>query len=502
MKRQRWWIGFVAVAVLLLVVAAGVGAAETRQGDECIVAADETITSDFYVACNTLTVEGVIEGDLIGGAWSATLAEGSSVQGDVWLVGGQLRIDGTVGQDVHFAGVDLDLSETAALEQADVAAVALNVEVWPGATVPGELFVPLGYQTIIRGTVAQDVTFNGSALVVEGAVDGDVQATVGGGETTPSFLPFPFPFSVSFQTPGLTVRSDGRIGGDLAYSGPAPGNINGRISGAITFDLQQPRPDITQANQEEEDLQLGAVLASYLSVVLTDALSLLAAGIFVVLITPGWIHESAALIPRRGVASFGWGLMLSLIAVPVALLVLIASTLLLVFLAAITLGGFTGMALVLLIIINALVIGGFAFAILFMARLVISDLIGRGLARRLGRRWLRGEDRLALNLLALLIGVLLYAMVTNIPLPWVGLVVNVIGIFIGLGAMTLHGRNLYQKMMRNLYPAPSEEESPVPPPLEAVRGVSPPPPPDSSDRPAPGMSNLPNGFNWWGKDDR
>lgn len=495
-RQRRVWIGIASIVVLLLAVVAGVGAAESRQGDECVVAADETISGDFYVACNTLTIEGAVEGDLIGGVWAAAIAEGGSVAGDVWLVGGQLRVAGAVGQDVHFAGVDLDLAETAALEIADVAAVALNVEIWDGATVPGELYVPLGYQAIVRGTVEQDVDFSGLALVVEGAVEGDVTASVRGGDATTSFLPFPFPFSVSFQTPGLTLSEAGRIGGDLTYIAPAVGAIDGTVDGLTTLELRQDRPDITQTTTEVEDLRLGGVLGRYVSLVLTDTLSLLAAGLLILALAPGWVHAPAQLIPRRPAASGGWGLLLVAVAVPVTLLVLLVSGLLLIFLAAVTRGGFTGMALVLLVIVNALVSGGFAFTIVFMARLAVSDLIGRVVGRRVARHFFRTGDPLAINLVALLIGVLLYSLVTNMPLPWVGLVINLAGVVIGAGALVLHGRSLYRQFARRADPLPDDGPLPASP-EEAISGDNPPPPPESSDLPAPGMGNLPDGFAWW-----
>ncbi len=486
--RRRLWIAPLLLALALAGLVSRVSAAESRQGDECTIAADETIPTDVYVACNTLTVEGVIEGDLIGGAWAATLAPGGRVEGDIWLVGGQLRLDGTVGEDVHFAGVDLDLTEAATLRQADVAAVALNVEVWDGATVPGDLLA-LGYQAIVRGTVAGSVNFNGSALVIAGEVGRDVFASVASGETSPSFIPFPFPFSVSFQAPGLTVRPEGRIEGDLSYASPSPGRINGRIGGEIAFDLIIPRPDLTQTG-EAEAMRPGDVIARYLNAVLTDMLSLMAAGVLVMALAPAWLQEPARLIPRQAPASFGWGLVLALLAAPVSLLLILVSILLLIFLSLITLGGFTGMGLVLLLTVNTVVIGGLAFVILFVARLVVSNLIGRHLARRL----LRSPDRLAANLLPLLLGTALYTLVTNVPLPWVGLVINAIGVFIGLGAIALHARRLYHQATRPAYP--EAEVAPHPQALEALRGASPQPPPDSSEPPGPGMANLPPGFDF------
>jgi hypothetical protein len=508
MRHRRKWLGVMLLVMLgLLVLAGQVSASEALQGDECIIAADEIIESDLYVICNSLLIEGTVQGDLIGGAWGATIAAGGTVEGDVWLVGGQLRIDGAVADDIRFAGVDLDITGEADLQpSSDVSAFALNVEVWDRATIPGDVNV-FGYQAIIRGNVNRDVNFNGSALVLAGAVDGDVYASVGSSDTSPSFIPFPFPFSVSFQTPGLTVQSDGRIGGDLNYSGPRPGNINGRITGEINFTLDLPRPDITQTSLETEEMRPGDQIARYLNAVLADVLSLMAAGVLIMAIAPAWVREPAKVLPRQAPSSFGWGLIGALLSVPISLILVLVSILFLVLVSMITLGGFTWMGLLLLIIINAIVIGGFVFVILFMARLVISDLIGRWISRRL----FTTGDRMVLNLLALLIGVTVYSLLTNIPLPWVGTVVYALGIFLGLGAIMLHARQLYQRMQRANYPVATGSgtsaapELPAPrhtPGLDVLLGNAPEPPPDSGDPLGPGMTNLPDGFeiDWLGKE--
>ena len=115
------------------------------------------------------------------------------------------------------------------------------------------------------------------------------------------------------------------------------------------------------------------------------------------------------------------------------------------------------------------------------------------------------------GLLALLIGVTVYSLLTNIPLPWVGTVVYAIGIFLGLGAIMLHARQLYQRMQRASYPVATgpgtsaAPELPAPrhtPGLDVLLGNAPEPPPDSGDPLGPGMTNLPDGFeiDWLGKE--
>ncbi len=491
MHRPRWIVFLAVVIPILALIGGRVSAAESRQGDQCVIAADETVATDLYVICNTLTVEGAVDGDLIGAAWSAVIAPGGRVTGDVWLVGGQFRIDGAVEDDIHFAGVDLDLTDRAALsDPLDVSALAINVEVWSGAALPGDLLVS-GYQTVIRGDVAGRVNFNGTALVIAGDVQGDVYATLSGVDTPPSFIPFPFPFSVSFQPSGLTLGADGHIGGALTYSGPQEAVLQGPVGGPVVFDQTLPRPDITA-----EAVQPGDVIAGYLNAVLVDVLALLVAGVLALLVAPDWLRGPADLLPRRPLPGLGWGLLVALLAAPVALIVVLFSVAAALFLAVITLGGFTAMGAALAVLLDVGVISGLAFVIFFGARLVVSLWIGRAL----GRRLIRNTDPWVINLLTLLIGVILYALATNFPIPLIGTVLSVLGILAGLGALVLHARQLYEKAIRPVVPlaaAGAASQPASPQALDALRGKTPPPPPESSEPPGPGLDDLPPGFTWW-----
>ncbi len=486
-------IGLVIASLLTLI--GTVSASEFRGGDQCVIEAGEVIESDVYLICNTLTVEGTIRGDIVGGAWSATFKPGSSVDGDIWLAGGQLQIEGAVADDIRFLGVDLDLTGRAQLgERSDLTAVALNVEVWRGATLPGDLIM-LGYQAIISGVVQGDVFFNGSALAIGGTVEGNVDARVGSGDASPNFIPFPFPFSVSFQPPGLTVQPTGQINGSLTYRSPRPGNINGQISGAITYTAEMAQPDITQPALSQETGPIDVVVG-YLRTVIQNVLSLMVAGVIILIIAPAWIREPSRLVARNLTPSFGGGLILTIMAAPIILLILLTSVLLFVILSIVTLGGFTGMALLLVIIINAIMIGGFTLLIFYMARLVVADLIGRAITRRFNLP----ADRLGYSLLILLVGIAIYALLTHVPVPYVGLVIDAVGVFIGLGAIALHSRRLYQRTFQPYtQPAlgPEPHELTLPETLETLRGHVPGPPPDSSEPSQPGLSSLPQGFQWW-----
>ena len=174
MRRTLLWL------VGLLVLVGNVRFAfahDVLQGDTCSVGADEVIEGNVFALCRTLTVSGVINGDLFGGG--ATIEIDGTVRGSLYLAGGQLDISGKIGKDVHFAGGVMTLMPTAEFlsDSGDVVSASMSTEV-DGVRVPGSI-TSVSYQLLINGDVSREVSFWGSALTVNGTVDGDITATVG-----------------------------------------------------------------------------------------------------------------------------------------------------------------------------------------------------------------------------------------------------------------------------------------------------------------------------------
>jgi len=168
------------VLLVLLSLAGQVEASDGMRGDRCVVGQDEYIVEDFYFFCRLLDVYGTVDGDLIGLAAEVTLHRGSKVSGDLWVGGGRLLVEGTVGDDMHFAGLTVIVTDTARFTDSriDLVAAALNVELRADAVLPGDLLV-YGYQARVAGTVGGDIDFGGEALIIEGVIVGRVDAEVG-----------------------------------------------------------------------------------------------------------------------------------------------------------------------------------------------------------------------------------------------------------------------------------------------------------------------------------
>ncbi|HLA44804.1 MAG TPA: polymer-forming cytoskeletal protein, partial [Aggregatilineales bacterium] len=225
MRRFRHlWISLFLICFSLLGFVGRVEATDGLRGDECIVTEDEIILQDFYFFCNTLVVYGYISGDIVGIASEVTIAREGHVTGDIWIVGGQLTIEGVVGDDIHFVGADLDVTGLARFSQqgSDIIAAGISLQIDERVVIPGDV-IYYGYQAILEGAINGNIYFQGQSLLIQNNVAGSVNAIVGDQEGNAPLSSLPLLYSVDFRKPGLyfSTSSDderqGYVNGDLTY---------------------------------------------------------------------------------------------------------------------------------------------------------------------------------------------------------------------------------------------------------------------------------------------
>jgi hypothetical protein len=146
------------MALLAISVAAAQGdlGGKLRGGNDVRVAADETVTTDLYVAGGTVTVDGTVEGDLV--VTSGTLTLNGAVNGDVLAAGGTIRIGGEVGGDVRAAGGQVVVA---------------------GAVAEDGLITGGQVELAADGSIGEDLIVAGGQVTVAGDVTGSVTGTAG-----------------------------------------------------------------------------------------------------------------------------------------------------------------------------------------------------------------------------------------------------------------------------------------------------------------------------------
>ncbi len=489
-RLQRKLMVMLLVLFALGGMASQVEAAEGARGDKCLVDVSDTIDDDFYFFCRILDVKGTINGDLIGIASSVTIYSSAQVTGDVWVAGGELIVEGKVGDDIHFGGVSLVVQSQARLSSSeiDVVSVALNTEIAESAVLPGNLLA-YGYQARIDGTVSGEVNFAGEALLINGRVVGSVEADVGDPRRNTDVPSLPF-YDVRFSDPGLLLAEEAYIGGDLDYHSVTvhvlPPDV---VRGDVSFTRIGGQPDITRVEKPDDAAE---ILSAYFVASLRDVLTLMALGAVGLRLVPTLVRQPAQHVRRRTVPTVGWGLLTFMLSIPVIITVFAVGLILVLILYLIKLNELTLMLGVGVLIATAGLVAGISFLLFFMGRLVVSFMIGQLIYRYVLRVPETGSYRRWMTMLVF--GTIAYALITNMPLPALGIIIELVTEKAGVGAVVMYLR----KLILDSPTFTPRAESPVPVPVATVT-VSSVPRPEQEPSP-PGMANLPDGFTGFDED--
>lgn len=502
-KRFRRWLARLLLLPLLSTffsISIGVGVVEASdgmRGNRCVVREDEYIEHDFYFSCWSLVVRGTIDGDLIGVASEVTITQDAVVTGDIWVMGGELKVRGAVGDDMRFVGVDMDIEEPAtfANDQTDVTALAISVEIAPNVTIPGDLLM-FGYQGLVYGNVGGDVDFQGQTLQIQGRVGGDVDAIVGDSRQEISIRTIPLlPYSLRLRDYGLYIQDGGTVGGDLRYEAAQSANIpRGVVGGTTRYTQVVTAQDITRAQEARTFI---SIFRNYLIELLQDVIPLTIVGLLALQFFSRTVAESARRIRRAAPSVVSWGLMLLVLFFPIALGLILISTILSFLVTIITLGSMTVMVIIFLLIFNLIFVFGFLFMVFYLSRAITSYLLGVMIVNRVRYYFARrnhdpddppiylppipSEQRWML----LVLGTVVYGAMVNIPLPspvpLLIYMVEFLAICSGLGAMFMLARDAWYRYELRHGLAPRRSFSLDTDIIE--------------DRDAPvGMDNLPEGF--------
>jgi hypothetical protein len=487
-----WKTSSLALVLLALLAVSGMSSAhDIIRGDECVVADDEVIAGDVFVLCRTFRLDGVIQGNLFGAAFYVEI--NGSVTNDVYVIAGQLDVSGELGEDLLFGGAVLRVHDGTRFTHArsNLIGAALSTTIFDNVAVPDSI-VLLGYQLIINGSVDGAISFWGSALYINGPVGGNVTATVGDPDSDASQLQtllIPFRLDVQLIRPGLVVTQNARVDGQLTYSAPARGRIDGALAQEAVFNEIITRPDFTQINLDDEENTTWLTL--YLTEALREAVTLGLIGLAGLVMGPRTLQAPIANLRWRPFSSVGIGILTFLMSFAAFFALFVLLALAVLFFLFLRLGD---MAIISLMAIGALNIGGastFYFVAIYLSRVVVCLAIGRVIIW-----YVLGDDGTArIQYFSLGAGISLLALL--VYLPFVGALINLLALAFGLGAIAL-------MLLRTRTTTGQRRPLPVTPPDQSIdlRQI---PPPTISDTPAsgPGMDNLPEGFSfrWWSNED-
>lgn len=333
-----------------------------------------TVTSDLYAFGGGVDIAADVNGDVIAGGGRVTV--GQRIQGDLMVGAGSVILGGRVDRNVRAAGGAVTITGRVGR---NVNAAGGTVTIAPDALVGGNARLA-GGELRIAGTIARKLRAAGALVVLAGEVVGDVELVAQEIEILPT----------------------ARLRGKLTYWSPRDARIDpgAKISGQVTHNLPE----------------LPRVLARTGTALVTVSRALFMAGVTVLgialyLLFPAFTVLASRTIGSDPVKSAGIGL-LFFTALPVAAILSMLTIL------GIPLG------LIIFVVYSLALLVGFLLAAFHLGDVGAHALVRKGARKR--------PVRVAFLIVALLL--LLFAR----RIPFIGGVLIVLAVLLGLGAMTIH----------------------------------------------------------------
>lgn len=428
--------GMLLLTVLFtLLLAPSARAARFTGGDRVIIGPDEVVRDDLYISAREIIIEGRVEGDLFAMAQSLTVR--GEITGDLTAMAQVVEINGRVGDDVRVAGQAIQI-EGATIGD-DILTAGFSIVVGEGVPVGGDVIAG-GYQVLLAGDVAGNVYVGTNGLEIRGRVGGDVRASVGEGDGPSPLLFMPMSgVTVPPVAPGLTVAEGATVEGDLVYESLQSARILGTVRGDVT-----QRLPAREEQSPEEQQQIGSLPWALAQA--RRLLSLLVVGALLFLVLPGRVRRLGTHVHDRPLPALGWGIVALLGLIATVLIVLLVAVFATLILSLLTLSTLATWVLVLGFLVDLLLIVGYFAYTTF----VVPVAVGYGALARLdrgGKGWIP----------PFVLGLVLYVGVTS--LPYVGSIMRLIAILVGLGGLVLMWRH-------RATATPAEVVLPTPPPAE------------------------------------
>ncbi len=333
-------------------------------------------------------------------AWGEKVEVLGTVNGDVYIAGGNLVIDGVINGDLLAAGGDVDIKGQ----------VTGNVRVVGGdINVSGEIGRNI---TVVGGSInlEQSGRVGGSLVAAGGEVDiqapVEKEATFAAGDV---ILGGSIGNGVLAGVSNLTLASDAKINGDLVYwsNETLTQNPGSTVSGKITHNL----PRETKFDTSEVSSVLDKISAVFTAI---GTLSYLLIGLLFIRFFPGFSREVAKVIETKPFQSLGIGL-LAIVLTPIIFILLLVTVI--------------GIPLSLILLF------GF-FVLLYISKIFVALFIGQKLLEMINRK--------TSLYLSFIVGILVYQLFAIIP--GVGIFVSIVTFFIGLGAVLISKKQVYQSL--------------------------------------------------------
>jgi len=169
----------------------------------------DNVEDDYYAAGASVDINAVVNGDVViaGGE----LYIGHQIQGDVIAAGGSIRLSGNIKDDVRIAGGDLTIDANIG---DDLIASGGRINL-PAATTVGGAAWLAGGDIRVAGTINQDLNAGAGSIRLSGTVHGDVRVQAGELQILQGAV---IDGNVLYRGPNeAIIHPDARISGKVTY---------------------------------------------------------------------------------------------------------------------------------------------------------------------------------------------------------------------------------------------------------------------------------------------
>ena len=380
-------IAIVLGLLALMLFASPAAAAEFRTDETVRIGADETIDGDLFVGGTTIIIEGTVNGDVFAAGTTITIR--GTINGSVNAAGTRIEIEGPIERGVRVAGQEIVI---AAPVGGDVILLGQTAEVTGAGRVGGDVLFGVSEITL-AGNVGRRVSGGAETLRLAAAVGQGVDVGVN----------------------DLVVEPSARINGDLRYRSNNEAQVAaGTVTGQV---LRQAAP--TDFSVDAGGAARDTIRGSVARIVVLALL-----GLLLLVAARGWMERATTQMMRRPVASLLMGVLVGIATVPA--IIIVGGIVLVIF------GVVFGAGGVLATIPLPLAgLGLYALA-LYISPVFVALLIGRLLMGRFS----------ATGFLALVVGLIVLAVLGVIP--YVGWAITGLATVLGLGGALLAGRGAAQ----------------------------------------------------------
>ncbi len=213
------------VSILLglsgLALALPAWAAETANSEYVIIRGDDVVHDDLYAGAIRVVVEGRIEGDLTAFAASEVVIDGT-VTGSVTAVAPRVTINGDVDGSLRVVANALSIEGSVG---EDVVGPVVRAELLEASEVEGDVLL-WAWNVRALGSIGADLTGTQRNLELAGDVGGDVDVTV---STLTVVAPLTIAGDLGYRSDNDAVGLDmATVGGAIVHKTPLPPNLRVR----------------------------------------------------------------------------------------------------------------------------------------------------------------------------------------------------------------------------------------------------------------------------------